>query len=134
MTTTRLLFEFPGAIVEKPITYHLIRDYGIKVNILRAEVNPGKAGRLLVEVEAGEKELDVALAFVEAEGVRVTPLEQKVVIDRERCVDCGACAGVCLPGALRLDADWRLAFDARRCVACALCARCCPLRAIEVIF
>ena len=46
MKQMKLVFIFPENIVEEPVTYHLIADYGVRVNILRASINPGKQGRM----------------------------------------------------------------------------------------
>ncbi|MEW6522880.1 MAG: NIL domain-containing protein [Bacillota bacterium] len=131
---TRVVLRFPADRVEQPITYHLIRDYGVRVNILRARVNPGEEGTLLLEIEAPDTELAAALEFAASEGVEVTPLAKQVLIDADSCIDCGACTAVCVTGALQLDTGYRLAFDPGRCVACELCVGACPLRAIEVTF
>ncbi len=57
----------------------------------------------------------------------------KIKIDRERCVHCGACTGVCAPAALRLGgAGAMLIFDEESCVDCGRCLKACPLRAINL--
>ena len=53
MKHTKLAFIFPENTVEEPITYNLITDYGVRVNILRASIDPGKQGRMVVELSAG---------------------------------------------------------------------------------
>lgn len=51
------------------------------------------------------------------------------VIDRERCMGCGACLDVCFPKAIEVRGTVFM-VDASRCDGCGLCARYCPLRAI----
>ena len=54
MKQMKLVFIFPENIVEEPVTYHLIADYGVRVNILRASIDPGKQGRMVVELVGEE--------------------------------------------------------------------------------
>ncbi|MEK7860964.1 MAG: 4Fe-4S binding protein, partial [Chloroflexota bacterium] len=52
-----------------------------------------------------------------------------VLVRREGCTLCGACAEVCPTGALALadeGASLTLTFDPRRCTACQLCVPRCP--------
>ncbi len=71
----------------------------------------------------------------------VKPLEERgqprhdskgVNINREECVHCGACAGLCLPGALKIEGPlWKLVFEPEKCIACGLCVDACPLGIIK---
>ncbi|MFW6381254.1 MAG: NIL domain-containing protein, partial [Bacillota bacterium] len=47
----RVVLDFPSGIVEKPITYHLIKKYDIVINILQARIFPEEEGRLIIELE-----------------------------------------------------------------------------------
>ena len=44
MKKVKVVLRFPEKTVETPVTYHLIVEYGIRVNILRASIDPGKKG------------------------------------------------------------------------------------------
>lgn len=132
---TRVTLRFPPEVTEKPITYHLVKDFGLKVNILRAKIVPDEEGKLLMEIEAPEEDLEKALEFVRAEGVDVQPLSRQVVWDEQRCIHCGACTAVCGPGALSIDRQtWLLTFDSERCVACEMCVSACPVKVMRVTF
>ena len=55
----------------------------------------------------------------------------KLVYDREKCLVCAGCAGVC--PALAIDfreLEWTL--DDGRCTRCGLCVRFCPVGALHV--
>lgn len=131
----RFILRFPPECSGKPITYYLIKEFDIKVNILRAEITPGKEGRLLIEVEAEEGDLQQGLQYLKDESIGVYPLSREITIRREECVHCGLCTAVCFSGALEMDRQsWELTFDPARCVACELCIRACPLRLINLHF
>ena len=78
MKQMKLVFIFPENIVEEPITYNLISEYGIRVNILRASIDPGKQGQMVVELSGEEVQISQGLNYLENAGVLVTPLAQKM--------------------------------------------------------
>jgi len=55
----------------------------------------------------------------------------KVEINRNKCIYCGACAGVCPVLALRLN-DIIMEWDKDKCVLCGSCEKICPAGAIKV--
>lgn len=52
--------------------------------------------------------------------------------DRDACVSCGACTGVCPREAIRIWRGCYAVVDERRCVGCGLCAGQCPVGCITV--
>jgi len=135
MKKVRFILEFPPECSDKPLTYHLVKDYDLKVNILRGTITAGKKGKLLIEVEAKEDNIERGLKFLTGQGVEIKPISQQVVVDEERCIHCGACTAVCFSGALDLDRnEWKLVFEPEKCVACELCVTACPLRLINIGF
>ena len=55
----------------------------------------------------------------------------RVIIDDDKCIDCGACISLCPTDALSLDNEKRLKFYYEKCIGCMLCLDCCPRFAIE---
>jgi len=58
----KVILRFPPQSGDKPLSYVLVKDYDIRINILKAEVMPGKTGRLLLEMEGLQENLDKGLA------------------------------------------------------------------------
>ena len=55
MIKHKLVLRFPASLVEQPLIYRLVKDYDLMVNILRADINPRKEGRLVMEVSGREE-------------------------------------------------------------------------------
>jgi len=135
MKKERFIMRFPPATTKRPLTYELIRDYDIKINIMKGVITSGKEGRLLVEWEAEDKQFEAGLKLLEQEGVEIRPISDQIRLDIDSCVHCGACTAVCFSGALDFDRDtWKLKFMPQECVACGLCAKACPLRLFTIEF
>ncbi len=103
MKKTKVVLSFPPSNVEEPVTYRLIKDYGLVVNILRASIDPGKQGRMVVELSGEESQLSLAFNYLEKLGVSIEPLSQEIQHLEERCTGCTACVPICPTGALDVD-------------------------------
>ena len=135
MVTKRLVLNFPPHLIDQPLTYQLITQYQLKVNILRARITPRERGRLVVEVSGTKKNLDAALKFVAQMGVEAEPLAQDVQWRQERCIECTACTSICPTGALSVTRpEMRVTFNHNKCIACELCVPTCAYGAVEILF
>ena len=134
MPRKRLDLTFPPRQATKAITYHLVKDFDLVPNILRAQIQPEQEGRMLLEVTGRKEALQAGVAFLESEGLTVREAASDICLDEEKCVLCGLCTAVCKPDALALDADSGLVFDKNRCVYCEACVVACPRRAITLTF
>ena len=74
----RVVLTFPPSLVDKPITYHLVKDYGLVFNILKARVTPREEGRLVLEIEGKREDLNKGIKFLKSLGIRIEPLAQDI--------------------------------------------------------
>jgi ferredoxin len=131
----RLVLRFPAESVNEPITYNLIKEYDVLVNILNADITHGKEGNLLIEMSGPETNMKKAMGYLENKQVEISPVVKTILFKQEHCIHCGACASVCFSGALEMDrASKMLQFSPDKCVACELCIKACPLQLFELNF
>ena len=117
--TQKLMFFFPRCECEKPIIYHLVKDYDLVVNVYRAKVTPEEEGYLVLDVTG-----------------RQAHIEQAVVRDPEGCTHCGHCITHCPTKALRVDnpRTREVMYHEPECIECLACIRVCPYGACSSTF
>lgn len=130
-----MVLRFPADTVNEPITYILIKEYDVQINILNADITHGKEGNLLIEMAGQEENVNEALVYLESKLVEISAVIKTILFNESACIHCGACSSVCFPGALDMDPESRkLQFVPDKCVACELCIRACPLQLFELNF
>ena len=131
----KVVLSFPVDATDRSLMYDLVKRYDIRINILKAETEAGKSGKLLVELEADELLLEQGLAFLTDNGVTVSPLASKISYDESQCINCGNCASACFSHALTIgEPDWKLKFNPEKCIVCKLCLKSCPLKLFRIEF
>lgn len=127
----KIVLHFPPNLVDKPIIYHLVKDYDMEFNVLKASVTPKEEGLLVMELTGERKAYDEAIRFLKESGVKVQPLVKDVARQEERCTHCGACVTICPVDAFVVDlVTRRVDFVSDKCIACDLCLKACPVRAM----
>jgi ferredoxin len=131
----KYILEYSSSIVDEPVIYILVKRFDVKVNILRAEINPGHEGSMLVELESDPENIAKSMDYLAERQIKLLPITQSLAFREELCVDCGACTGVCLSGCLCMGGeDWKLVVDRELCIACGLCVKACPFGLFSLKF
>lgn len=135
MIKRKVVLRFPASVVEYPFIYTLAKEYNVVANILKANINPRKEGRMVVELSADDKDFDAAMDFLQSRGVIVLPLEQQVNWLEDRCTQCGACTVICPTEALWMKRpEMTVSFNGEKCVVCEHCLKACPARAVDALY
>jgi len=131
VTSKKVVLKFTAQNADKPIIYHLVRNYDLIINILKASINPHKEGTMVLEI-SGDR-FEEGISFLEEQRVSVLPLNQEVVRNEERCTSCGACTVHCPTQALYIERpSMEVKFEGDKCVLCLMCLKTCPVHAMEV--
>jgi len=135
MKRIRIVLRFPHKLVDKPIVHHLVKDFNLEFNILKAEVNPEEEGLMVLELIGEDKDYKRGIDYLKKEGVSVQLLSKDVSMDRSKCVDCTVCIPLCPTQALVKDPESAaVSFIKDKCIACGICLRACPYGAMKIEF
>ena len=93
----KVVLSFPVDATDRSLTYDLVKLYDIRINILKAEIQAGKSGNLLVELEADTDKLDQGIAYLIENGVTVSPVSSKVSYDEPLYRLWQLCIGLLFP-------------------------------------
>ena len=134
--TKKLLLWFPRCECEKPIDYHLVKDYDLVVNVFRAKVTPEEEGYLVLDVTGTEENIDRALEYVKTFNVTINYSGKGLTWDETLCTACGNCLTHCPTQALHIPdrATMAIAFDETKCIECLACVKACPYNACTPAF
>lgn len=56
------------------------------------------------------------------------------MIDKDKCIGCGACVGLCPVGAISMDDAGKSEIDTAKCIKCGACEATCPVEAIKISY
>lgn len=135
MAKKRIVLTFPPTLVGQPITYHLVKDYDLMLNILRGNVTPNEQGLLVLELSGKKKSLEDGIAYLNEMGVETQSLAHDIKWHEDKCTHCTACIPACPTQAMSVDREqMEVSFTKERCIACELCISVCPFRALAIHF
>jgi ferredoxin len=129
----RIVLHFPRSCVDQPIIYHLVKDYGLMLNILKASISPNEEGLLVLELSGERENYEKGVRYLADIGISIQPLSRDINRNDARCTHCGACVTVCPSGAFVVESpSRRIKFLDKKCIVCGSCIRACPPRAMEM--
>lgn len=130
---TKYILSFPQNLTRKPITYKLIKDFDLEINIVHAEISSTKKGFLVLDISGDDDKVQAGLEFLKNQNVEFEKFMKQLNFDEANCVNCGSCVGVCNSDALFLDPTYRTVnFNAQNCTVCGLCVKACPLQLFSI--
>ena len=133
--TKKVVISFPDGEASRPLIYELIKKYDIMVSIIKADIDGGRSGKLVLELDSDSEHIAQAIDFMQKSGVDVSPLEKQISSDGSVCVSCRACTSACPSGASSIGAPgWKLRFQPDKCVVCKMCITACPLKLFKIEF
>ncbi len=134
--TRKLMLYFPECETEKPIVYHLVKDYDLIINIFRARVTPDDEGYLVLDVTGTEENIQKGIRFIEDLDIRISTTEKGVRWERDKCVQCGSCVPHCPTKALSIPDrnTMEVVFNSEECIECLSCLKVCPFGAVSSLF
>ncbi len=129
------VLHFPATNSDKPIAYHLVKDFNLVINILQATAQEETDSFLILEVIGRKKDIEHSLEFLRQQDIEVEDMEKGITLNFNKCIHCGLCVGLCPTEALTIDhLTWEVCFNKSECVVCDLCLKYCPVKAIEMEF
>ncbi|MBF9018938.1 MULTISPECIES: 4Fe-4S binding protein [unclassified Oceanispirochaeta] len=134
--TRKLMLYFPECETEKPIVYHLVKDYDLIINIFRARVTPEEEGYLVLDVTGTEENIEKGTAFIKSLDIKIDTTRKGVTWDKERCAQCGSCVPHCPTNALAIPDrnTMEVVFNTEECIECLSCIKVCPFGAMKSLF
>lgn len=136
MKTQKLLLTFHKDSVDKPIVYHLVKDFDLITNIYRARITAEEKGSLILDITGSEENIDKGISFIKEQGVTVDDAQKSFRWDEAICTSCGNCLTHCPVNALHIQdtATMKVTFDSELCIDCLGCIDNCPYGACQSIF
>lgn len=134
VTCKKISLRFPRHLVDRPVVYHLIKDYNLELNILKASIS-SEEGHMVLELRGERADFDKGIDYLTGTGLIIDTLCREITRNEDRCTDCGACVTVCPVNSFIVDTQTReVAFNEDTCIVCGLCILSCPSRAMELHF
>jgi ABC-type methionine transport system ATPase subunit len=75
VTRARLHLTFPRHLTSEPIVHHVGADFGLVVNIRRANLEEERGGWVIVEVEGDEERITAAIRWLAEQGMQVDRID-----------------------------------------------------------
>jgi len=127
----RIYYWTDSKHINKPVISDTILNTGVKINILKAKVEPQEAF-LILELFGSKETIEKALNYLSKFG-EIEEISKVIKRDLEKCVHCGCCITQCPINAIYMNEEYNVVFKEEECVGCKNCVKACPFKAIEII-
>jgi len=134
--TKKLMLYFPECETEKPIVYHLVKDYDLIINIFRARVTPEEEGYLILDVTGTAENIRRGTEYIQSLDIRIDESKKGLAWDEAKCAQCGSCVPHCPTNALSIPdrQTMEVVFNTDECIECLSCIKVCPFGAVSSLF
>jgi len=122
-----LVLRFSQEVAQKPVVYHLTKDFRPGIQHPERHHSSGKEGVMVMELSGSKKNFREGVSFLKQNGIKVQNASREVKRATTKCTHCGACTAVCPTGALSIKRpEMEVIFDQEKCSICELCVTACP--------
>jgi NAD-dependent dihydropyrimidine dehydrogenase PreA subunit len=90
----RYALTYPEDAANGPLLAKAILETKVLVNVLFGKTENSSA-QLVISILGGQKEQKTLIGFLQMHGANVVELKGEISKNKDRCVDCCACYGVC---------------------------------------
>ncbi|OQX18994.1 MAG: hypothetical protein BWK75_06095 [Candidatus Altiarchaeales archaeon A3] len=124
----KISLKYPRNLLGKPILSNTILKTKLNINIIQAKVEDS-VGEYTIEID--DKDKDKFVDAIRKEGVLVEELKDNINLDREKCIDCGACVSLC-PVTCLVVKNFEVSVEGDKCILCGKCVKACPFKALSI--
>ncbi|MFO7794649.1 MAG: ATP-binding protein [Promethearchaeati archaeon] len=104
-----------------------ILKHDISFNVLKFSTSSSGINLLL---DVPEEKVNTITTSLRQNEIQVNK-KGRVILDKDVCIDCGACVSLCPTDALYFKEDSSIDFEEDKCLGCLICIDSCPRGAIE---
>ncbi|MDD5112145.1 MAG: 4Fe-4S binding protein [Candidatus Altiarchaeota archaeon] len=116
----------------EPVLSKVIIKTKALVNILKADIDQDRGVMVINIIGTPEDARRVVQEFKKHDNVKIREIQRKISVNRDTCIDCGACIGLCPTNALNFDSKAKLEIFEDKCIQCKACVRACPMKALSI--
>lgn len=75
MSTARLHLTFPAHLTSEPVLHRVVTDFGLLMNVRRANLEEDRGGWVILEVDGSAAAIGKAIAWLAEQGLAVDRIE-----------------------------------------------------------
>lgn len=79
--TKKISLRFPRHLVSRPVVYHLIKDFNLELNILKANIT-SEEGHMVLELKGERADFDKGIEYLTQSGLIIDTLCREVTVMR----------------------------------------------------